>query len=209
VGAGELLRRAREFPTVAEAVADCRLVVGTTAARRREIEQEICTLDHAAAPLRSALSQGGVAMLFGSEKHGLTRADLDHCHWLLRIPAEESQPSMNLGQAVAVCLWEIARGAAECEPARTTRAGAPEGGASAAPRVHTGRPAAAEELERLGRLWAEVLDAGGAARRRRASAPEAEVRRLLRRLNVSGEDARLLMGVARRLLWRLQGAPER
>src|ERR1700751_2731023 len=73
VGAGAVLGEAREFASVAEAVADCRLVVGTTAARRREVEQPMVGLEQAAAPVRAALTGGRVALLFGSEKHGLTR----------------------------------------------------------------------------------------------------------------------------------------
>lgn len=105
VGAGAVLGEAREFASVAEAVADCRLVVGTTAARRRELEQPLVGLEQAEAPVRAALTEGRVALLFGSEKHGLRREDLEHCHWLVRIATEEAQPSMNLGQAAAVCLW--------------------------------------------------------------------------------------------------------
>jgi TrmH family RNA methyltransferase len=88
VGAGAVLREAREFASVAEAVADCRLVIGTTAARRRELEQPLVGLEQAAAPVRAALAQGRVAFLFGSEKHGLRREDLEHCHWLVRIATE-------------------------------------------------------------------------------------------------------------------------
>ena len=51
-----------------------------------------------------------VALLFGSEKRGLSNDDLSYCHWLLHIPTREEHISMNLGQAVAVCLWELARG---------------------------------------------------------------------------------------------------
>ena len=109
VGAGAVLGEAREFASVAEAVADCRLVVGTTAARRRELQQTLLGLEQAAEPVHAALAQGRVALLFGSEKHGLRREDLEHCHWLVRITTEDAQPSMNLGQAVAVCLWELAR----------------------------------------------------------------------------------------------------
>ena len=50
-----------------------------------------------------------VALLFGSEKFGLSNEDLSHCHWLLRIPTREEHGSMNLGQAVAICLYELHR----------------------------------------------------------------------------------------------------
>jgi tRNA C32,U32 (ribose-2'-O)-methylase TrmJ len=47
--------------------------------------------------------------MFGSEQYGLSNEDLTHCHWLLRIPSREEHLSMNLGQAVAMCLYEITR----------------------------------------------------------------------------------------------------
>src|SRR6202035_2813027 len=52
---------------------------------------------------------GRIALLFGSEKHGLTTEDLSWCHALIVIDTHRDQPSMNLGQAVAVCLYEISR----------------------------------------------------------------------------------------------------
>src|SRR6201987_1247216 len=88
VGAGAVLGEAREFASLAEAVADCRLGVGTTAARRRELQQTLLGPEQAAEPIHAALAQGKVALLFGSEKHGLTREDLEHCHWLVRIATE-------------------------------------------------------------------------------------------------------------------------
>jgi tRNA/rRNA methyltransferase len=185
VGAGAVLGVAREFTSVAEAVADCRLVVGTTAARRRELQQTLMGLEQAAEPVHAALAQGRVALLFGSEKHGLMREDLEHCHWLMRIATQDAQPSMNLGQAVAVCLWELAR-----EKTATV----------------TGGEAAAlsGELERLGALLMESLEAGGYMDPKTATGTAGEVRRLLRRLHVTDADTHLLMGMVRKLLWRLK-----
>jgi tRNA/rRNA methyltransferase len=186
VGAGVVLGEAREFASVADAVADCRLVMGTTAARRRELEQPLVGLEQVAEPVRAALAQGRVALLFGSEKHGLRREDLDHCHGLVRITTEEAQPSMNLGQAAAVCLWELSRGAAM-------------------PREDGGEASAASgKLERLGALWMELLDAGGYVDPKARDGTAAEVRRLLRRLNVTDADTHLLMGMARKLLWKVR-----
>jgi tRNA/rRNA methyltransferase len=185
VGAVAVLREAREFASVAEAVADCRLVIGTTAARRRELEQPLVELERAGNRVLAALAQGRVAMLFGSEKHGLTREDMEHCHWLIRIATEDAQPSMNLGQAAAVCLWELARDAASQVSA--TEVGAPSG-----------------ELERLGALLMELLVAGGYTHAKSKAITEAEVRRMLRRINVTDADTHLLMGMVRKVLWKLR-----
>src|SRR5580698_8773708 len=55
---------------------------------------------------RSAMGAAPVALLFGSEKFGLSDEDMSYCHWLMRIPTVDLNLSMNLGQAVAVCLYE-------------------------------------------------------------------------------------------------------
>src|ERR1700749_2838848 len=182
VGAGAVLGEAREFARVAEAVTDCRLVIGARAARRRELQQPLFGLEQAAVPVHAALAQGRVALLFGSEKHGLTREDMEHCHWLLRIATEDAQPSMNLGQAAAVCLWELTRVASPAV-------------------MKTEARAASGELERLGALMLEV---GGYTHPKAAATTEAEVRRMLRRLHVTDADTHLLMGMVRKLLWQLR-----
>ena len=75
----------------------------------------------------SPVAEGRVALLFGSEKVGLSNEDLSHCHWLMRIPTREEHISMNLGQAVAVCLYELARDAkAPRSSEKTQRATADE-----------------------------------------------------------------------------------
>ena len=185
VGAGAVLRETREFASVAEAVADCRLVIGTTAAQRRELQQPLVALEAAAASVRAAILHGRVALLFGSEKHGLRREDLEHCHLLARIATEDAQPSMNLGQAAAVCLWELAR---ETET----------------PAVQGEARAVSGELERLGALLLELLDAGGYTNSQTAASTETEVRQMLRRLHVTDADTHLLMGMARKLLWKVR-----
>src|SRR5689334_2804060 len=112
VGAAPLLAQAEQYGSVAEAVADCSLVVGTTAAGNRELQQPLKLLAEGAQLIRKRLRAGSrVALLFGSEKRGLANDDLSHCHWLMHIPTRKEHVSMNLGQAVAVCLYELARGA--------------------------------------------------------------------------------------------------
>jgi len=109
VGAADLLANAEEYKTVAEAVADCPLVVGTTAVGHRELQHPLRRLEQGARLIGKQLASSRVALLFGSEKFGLSNAALSHCHWLMRIPTCEANISMNLGQAVAVCLYELVR----------------------------------------------------------------------------------------------------
>src|SRR6185436_8243304 len=109
VGAAPLLQTAQEFSSVAEAVGDCGLVVGTTSVGHRELHHPIRRLEYGARVILRKLGAVPVALLFGSEKFGLSNDDLSHCHWLIRIPTVDPGLSMNLGQAVALCLYELAR----------------------------------------------------------------------------------------------------
>lgn len=181
VNAGEILERAREHASVSEAIAGCGLVVGTTAAARRRLEQPLWRLEAGGRMLRAHLERGPAALLFGSEKFGLANEDMSYCHWLMRIPSRPEHASMNLGQAVAVSLYELIR---------TSRAAPPE--------PHAG--AAAEDLDRLAGLMEEALRAAGY---NQANSTPAKIRRLVRRLNPGGHDAEVLQGMLRQILWKL------
>jgi TrmH family RNA methyltransferase len=178
VGAAEVLRSAEEFGSVAEAVADCTLVVGTTALRGREPKVPIKTLEQGAKAIRRV--RPGVALLFGSEKRGLSNEDLSHCNFVIHIPTEKKQPSMNLGQAVAVCLYEIARvnGGVRERKSRTS----------------------AGELERITEALGETLRASGYMK----TGGKEKVRRLVRRMELGPEDATVLLGMLRQMLWKMR-----
>lgn len=180
-----LLARAEEYERVADAVDDCALVVGTTAGRSRELHHPLRRLKEGARLIRRRLQSGHVALLFGSEKRGLSNQDLSHCHWLLRIPTREEHVSMNLGQAVAVCLYELARVAK-----------APRG----SERI---KVAAAGESERLTGLLLESLAASGYLKPRSGAATREKVRRLVRRLRLPASDAEVWLGMLRQIAWEL------
>jgi TrmH family RNA methyltransferase len=186
VGASELLARAKVYESVAEAVADCTLVVGTTAVRHRDLHHPLRRLEGGARLIRKHLASSRVALLFGSEKRGLSNEDLSHCHWLVRIPTCEENISMNLGQAVAVCLYEVVRDAKV--------AGKPE----------KRRLAAAGEVERITGVLLEALHASGYLDRRRVNDSEDRIRRLVRRLNLQAEDTDAWLGMLRQILWKLR-----
>jgi TrmH family RNA methyltransferase len=188
VGAAELLKQAEEYKSVAAAVADCTLVVGTTALQHRELQHPLRTLSAAAPLIRRHLTSkdGRGALLFGSEKRGLSNEDLSHCHWLLRIPTREAHGSMNLAQAVAVCLYELVR-----SPAGKT-------GAEKLPN------ATAEDLERLTILLLEALHWSGYVKRGSEASTEEKLRRMVRRLDLSAEDGELWLGMLRKILWKLR-----
>ena len=193
VGAAPLLARAEQFSSVAEAVADCSLVIGTTAAANRELHHPLRLLQDAGPLIRKRLSTGGrVALLFGSEKRGLSNDDFSHCHWLVHIPTREEHTSMNLGQAVAVCLYELAR-----SPAKTRN----RTGSKAMSR--TEKPAASAELERITTMLIEALHASGYLGERAIAAKEEKVRRMVRRLELSSADAEMWLGMLRHMLWKM------
>ncbi len=189
VGAAELLAQAEVFESVAEAVADCQLVVGTTAAARRELRHRLRLLPEGGAIIRRRLAASPVALLFGSEKVGLLNADLSHCDWLMRVPTRAGHGSMNLGQAVAVCLYEL------------VRASKPVTG-----KQQKSAPTAAE-LERITQLLFRVLNASGYVKPRLAAPTEENLRRMVRRLQLDATDAEVWQGMLRQIAWKLGQNP--
>ena len=185
VGAAALLESAEMFTSVAGAVADCRLVVGTTSIGHRELQHPVRRLEYGARLILRELAGMPVALLFGSEKFGLSNEDLSHCHWLMRIAAAPGL-SMNLGQAVALCLYELARDpkAARVRPEKI-------------------RPAAAAEVEQITAMLIEALQKSGYVKDVTAASTEEKVRRLVRRLEIAQRDAPILMGMLRQILWKI------
>jgi len=185
VGASSILARAEEYTNLDEALADCTLVVGTTAVRHRELQHQLKPLPQAANEIRAQLASGAVALLFGSEKVGLSNEDLTHCHWLMHIPTRQEHISMNLGQAVAVCLYELVRDEKQ-DPAKSV-----EG-------------ATATELERITSSLMEALRESGYMKSGAEDSAEMKVRRLVRRLSLQAEDAESLLGMLRQILWKIR-----
>lgn len=187
VGAASLLETAEEFSTVAEAVADCSLVVGTTAVRNRALQSPVKTLGaRSALSIRTRLKTARVALLFGSEKIGLTNHDFSHCHWLLTIPTDSNHISMNLGQSVAVCLYELARG----KGLRTTAASTDL--------------ATAGDAEQITQALLEALALSGYIKPGTDAMFEKKARHLIRKLNLEAYDAKLLLGMVRQVVWKLK-----
>ena len=187
VGAAPLLASAEEYATVAEAIADCGLIVGTTSAGGRELQHPIRRLEYGSRLILRRLAGMPVALLFGSEKFGLSKEDMSHCHWLMRVPTVDPGLSMNLGQAVALCLYELARDPAAAHARPTS--------------IH---PAAAAENEQITVMLMEVLQKSGYINQVTAASTEEKVRRLVRRLAIAGRDAPVLLGMLRQVLWKLR-----
>jgi tRNA (cytidine32/uridine32-2'-O)-methyltransferase len=111
-GAEDVLHRAVICPSLDEAIADCELVVGSSA-RARRIEWPTLDPHEAAADIASAALGGQqVALLFGQERIGLTNEELDRCRAVVTIPVSNAYPSLNLACAVQVLAYEIFRAGA-------------------------------------------------------------------------------------------------
>jgi tRNA/rRNA methyltransferase len=198
VKAHGILEAAREFATVADAVADCELVVGTTSLGPRALEHPLRRLEYGGKAIARKLTvsrdqQGSnVALLFGSEKFGLSNEDMSHCHWLTRIPSREEHGSMNLGQAVAICLYEIIRNPAAAKTAPEAK-----------------RAASAEERERIAARLEEVLARSGYVHSRTEGSTRMKIRRLIYRMQLNTHDAEVWLGMLRQILWKLESEEPR
>lgn len=190
VGAEQLLQDAEVFPSVAEAVADCSLVVGATGLGHRQPSQPLRRLELGARLLRRHLEAAPAALLFGSEKFGLSNEALSHCQWLIRIPTREQHESMNLAQAVAVCLYELIR-----QPSAARRP------------LEESVMAPAGEVERFTALLRDVLQLSGFTDYDSATNAHDKTRRLVRRLYLTARDAPVWTGMMRQILWKLRHPP--
>jgi tRNA (cytidine32/uridine32-2'-O)-methyltransferase len=195
VMAESVMAAARRFDTLAEALADCRLAVATTAIGERALAMPVEPIATAAPHMLAALEHAAlatpgqrVALVFGSEKTGLTNEQLSHCQRLVTIPlyqpldaegAPQRHLSMNLGQSVAVCLYELTRGGLEQ--------------ARALP-VYESTAATGDDRERLTQQLLVTMQATGYTRRFPANSREAVVRRLAANLATSRDEATTWMG---------------
>ncbi len=184
--AEDILDRARVVPDLAAAVADCRVVAGTSARtgglfRRQSLGTPEEILPH----LLPALAHGPVALVFGPEPSGLSNDEVTRCHHLIHIPTEEAHPALNLAQAVAICLYELRR----AWLARTEVPKSPQPPASFAAQEHM--------FDRLRKALEAVHFLYGP----KAEALMHGLRHLLGRARPTDMEVRLLLGLARQLRW--------
>jgi TrmH family RNA methyltransferase len=136
--------------------------------------------------IRAHLTTGACALLFGSEKFGLSNLDMSHCHYLMHIPTRDEHTSMNLGQAVAVCLYELIRDS------------------SAVAKRSSEKLASSAEVERITGTLLDALRASEYPKLNTSKSFHAAVRRLLRRLRLQQGDAEFLLGMLRQMLWKMK-----
>ncbi len=193
IGAEALLQNAKSVESLTEALANCALVIGTATVADRRPEQLVLPLPSLAPRVAQALDGGGrAALVFGPEKRGLTRDDLALCHLLVEIPTHSGQPSMNLGQAVAVCLYELAVRSLGPPPQEPTLL------------PSDADPASMRDLDLLAQVVADTMQAANYSPTAMQKANGRDLDLLLRRLSLTRADARRILGLFRRILWRLQ-----
>ena len=203
VGAEELLQNAKRAERLAEALAECTLVAGTATLADRRPEQEVIPLPDLAPRVIRELDRGGrVALVFGPEKRGLTRDDLALCHLLVEIPTHPRQPPMNLGQAVAVCLYELVRNS---QPGTETGAPPSASAERRAAKVGSNVDAASmRDLDLLAQVVQDTIEAADYSPAAMQKANRHDLDLLLRRLALTRRDARRILGLFRRILFRLK-----
>ncbi len=184
-GAGRLLDEAALHATTAEAVADCHLVLATTA-RPRGLVKDVLTPEAAMTLARQRIAEGQrVGLLFGPERAGLENEDIARASAIVTVPVNPDFPSLNLAQGVLLMAYEWRRQ-----------------GRDPTPETGTGR-AAAIEIEKLAEHYESALDAAGFFfPEAKAAHMKRNLRNLWSRMPLTRGDAQILHGVLRQLVRR-------
>ena len=189
--AADILENRRQYNSLAEAVADCHRVVGTTA-RKGLYRSHTKSAREWAPEIVEAAAEGPVAIVFGTEDNGLDNDELAMCTQLIRIPSSPSYTSLNLAQAVMICCYELYQAGEQFEPPKERH---PE--ASHAMR------------ERMFEMWQEMLQETGFFDDKKAPHMMMAFRRIFARSKLTEADANILMGVARQVRWKIGHAEAR
>jgi len=193
-GAGSVLRKAKVARDLPAAVEDRTLVIATSSLSRREVSRPVVSLDDLSGLWNQRRHPDRVAVVFGPEKTGLSNRDLNYCQWIVRIPTTAHCPSMNLGQAVAVCCYEMKRLA---EPGTVADA---EGHAAQKPPAPL---ATIGEVERLVQQIEKLTPMSGKAVYGDTTIRRTQLRQMLLRWQITTMDVTLALGVLRDLRWKL------
>ncbi|MFN3629944.1 MAG: RNA methyltransferase [Casimicrobiaceae bacterium] len=193
-GATDVLEGAQVFDHLAEAVADCVLVVGSSA-RRRDFVASVSDARTAARQCVAEAAYGRVALVFGCEMSGLDNEEVLHCHRLAFIPTNPVYASLNLGAAVQVFAYEL-RMAAELG-----------GGYDEAPKA----AATQEDIERMYAHLEHALTASGFFDPKHPKRLWPRLRRLFARTRLEREEVDIFRGIARNIeeLAQAAGRPRR
>ena len=193
VKAGYILDGAERWPSLAEALAPFRRVVGTTSSRSRASNQPVLTARAMARELGEAGAQRTTALVFGPEASGLTNEELALCGTLVTIPCAARQPTLNLAQAVLLVTYELYQ-----ERARDRMEKEAHGETV---------PAPTDQVEGLFQQVEEVLREVGFARDGSFEPVLLDLRKLAARGGLTEREVAILRGVCRRTSWRVRNGP--
>lgn len=183
VHADDILANHRKAQTLAEAVADCSWVIGTTA-RGGLYRQHVKTPRELAPELLKLATHGRVALVFGREDKGLNNEEIGMCTHLIRIPVHPDYASLNLSQAVLLCCYELYSALGTYEPP-----------------VEKSVPASAAQKLKLLEKWRAMLLTIGFMKEDKADHMMQGVQRIFSRGTFSEDDVAIMMGVARQADW--------
>ena len=178
----DILANAKCCDSIRQAIGDCALVVGTTC-RSGLYRRHSQTPREVAPEIVAAARNGKVALIFGPEDHGLSNKDLEHCQLLMTIPTHPDYPSLNVAQAVVICLYELYL---------ATLAPAENAGIQRAP---------AEDVERLFDRMQTVLLKIGFLDSENPEHMLLAFRRILGRAGLEDKDVRIFTGLFRQIEW--------
>lgn len=181
--AGNIFDQRREFPSLAEAVADCGLVAGTSA--RQGLYRAHSRTPREWAPFFVERAHDNrIALVFGTEDKGLAKEHLTLCTQIIQIPSHPDYSSLNLSHAVMVCCYELFVAAGTFVP-------------SEEPSVE----ASSDLRERMFSLWEQTLLDIGFMKDDKAGHMMFGLRRILSRGLLTEADIKILMGIARQSQW--------
>jgi len=183
-GAEDVLGDAPVVATLAEAVADCTLVLGCTARARRVQLEELLPAVAAQRALAKAAEPAEVAFVFGRERTGLTNEELQLCHLAVHIPSNPDFSSLNLAAAVQVLAYET----------RMAVLGGIAGAAPADPEFRE-QPASHAQVEGMFTQLGQTLDDIDFHKGRAPESAMRKLRRLFLRTGLSEQEVRLLRGI--------------
>lgn len=184
VAADTIFEGRREVATLAEAVADCGLVMGTTA--RAGLYRAHCKTPREWTPqILEAAAGGKVALVFGRENSGLTNEEIALCTNLIQIPSSPDYPSINLAQSVMLCCYELFVAAGAFVPLGEMSATCPTA-----------------TREQMFKMWREMLLEIGFMNEDKADHMMLGLRRIFSRAPLTEDDVRILLGIARQTLWK-------
>lgn len=187
-GADDLLEASVRVPTLAEAVADCRLVLGCTARSRRVPLEELSPRVAAARARTAALAGTDVALVFGRERTGLENDELQLCHAAVHIPANPDYSSLNLAAAVQVVAYELRVALLDPDAAAPASDGHGQGG-------HADQAASHAQMEGFFAHLAQTLDEIDFHKGRTPDSAMRKLRRLFLRHGLDEREVRLLRGI--------------